>query len=200
MQAANSDGIIETRCGNIDERGYLNGLSTKGFNYFKAFLEIVANSIDAKAKGIIIEIIDNTILIFDDGIGMNKTNIVNMFSMYRENHKNDCSSGIAGLGGKIASMMLSNKTCVEVFSFDGLQYFKAIVPWDLMFKQGKYSCMITIKTLNKEETFWFKSKLTDTGTIIKFQKNNTTLHTIESNFKRKLDELKNINDYMFIVF
>ena len=33
--------------------------------FFKAFLEIVANSIDAKAKGIIIEIIDNTILIFD---------------------------------------------------------------------------------------------------------------------------------------
>ena len=50
MQAANSDGIIETRCGNFDERGYLNGLSTKGFNNHKALLEIVANSIDANAK------------------------------------------------------------------------------------------------------------------------------------------------------
>jgi hypothetical protein len=200
MQAPNSDLIMETRCGNIDELGYLNGLRTKGFNYFKAFLEICANSIDAKAKSIIFEIIDDSILIIDDGNGMNKNNIVNMFSMYRENHKTDCSSGIAGLGGKIALMMLSNETCVEVFSFDGNQYFKAIVPWDLMFKQGKYTGMITTKALNKEETLWFKSKLDHTGTIIKFKSNETTLNTIESNFNRQKDEIKNLNDYMFIVF
>jgi hypothetical protein len=42
---------IEIRAGDINERGYLNGLSTKGFNHYKALLELCANSIiDAKAK------------------------------------------------------------------------------------------------------------------------------------------------------
>ena len=47
---------IEMRAGDINERGYLNGLSTKGFNHYKALLELCANSIiDAKARNFTIE-------------------------------------------------------------------------------------------------------------------------------------------------
>ena len=112
--------------------------------------------------------------------------ISNMFSMHRENHSTDKSSGISGVGGKIALMILSNKTLVEVFSFDGNNYIKAIVPWDIMFKEGKYTNMITIKSMDTEEIIWFKTKLNNTGTIIKFNTNETTLNTIEYNFKIEL--------------
>jgi len=192
---------IETRVGNIDERGYLNGLNTKGFNHCKALLEICANSIiDAKAKNFTIEIKDATILIIDDGVGMSKNKFTNMFSMHRENHSTDHSSGIAGVGGKIALMILSNKTCVEVFSFDGNKYNKAIVPWDRMFEEGKYTSMITIKSMTAEEIVWFKTKLTNTGTIIKFKYNKTTFNAIECNFNKPKDELTNLNDYIYVVF
>jgi hypothetical protein len=192
---------IETRVGNIDERGYLNGLNTKGFNHCKALLEICANSIiDAKAKNFTIEIKDATILIIDDGVGMSKNKFTNMFSMHRENHSTDHSSGIAGVGGKIALMILSNKTCVEVFSFDGNEYNKAIVPWDRMFEEGKYTSMITIKSMTAEEIIWFKTKLTNTGTIIKFKYNKTTFNAIECNFNKPKDEVTNLNDYIYVVF
>jgi len=192
---------IEMRAGDINERGYLNGLSTKGFNHYKALLELCANSIiDAKAKKFTFEIKDATILIIDDGVGMSKSTIANMFSMHRENHSTDKSSGIAGVGGKIALMILSNKTLVEVFSFDGTNYIKAIVPWDLMFQQGKYTNMITIKTMDTEEIIWFKTKLNNTGTIIKFNTNETTLNTIEYNFKIQQDAVANLNDYIYIIF
>jgi len=192
---------VETRVGNIDERGYLNGLNTKGFNHCKALLELCANAIiDAKAKNFTIEIKDATILIIDDGVGMSKNKFANMFSMHRENHSTDYSSGIAGVGGKIALMILSNKTCVEVFSFDGNKYNKAIVPWDRMFEEGKYTSMITIKPMTAEEIVWFKTKLTNTGTIIKFKYNKTTFNAIECNFNKPKDELTNLNDYIYIVF
>ena len=192
---------IEMRAGDINERGYLNGLSTKGFNHYKALLELCANSIiDAKARNFTIENIDNTILIIDDGVGMDKSKLINMFSMHRENHSTDHSSGIAGVGGKIALMILSNKTLVEVFSFDGNNYIKAIVPWDLMFKEGNYTNMITIKSMNAEEIIWFKTKLNNTGTIIKFNSNKTAVKTIEDNFKIEQDVVQNLNDYMYIVF
>jgi hypothetical protein len=192
---------IEIRAGDINERGYLNGLSTKGFNHYKALLELCANSIiDAKAKKFTFEIKDTTILIIDDGVGMDIIKLSNMFSMHRENHKTDKSSGIAGVGGKIALMILSNKTLVEVFSFDGNNYIKAIVPWDLMFQQGKYTNMITIKSMDTEEIIWFKTKVNNTGTIIKFNTNETTLNTIESNFKITKDLVSNLNDYIYIVF
>ena len=191
----------EIRAGNINERGYLNGLSTKGFNHYKALLELCANSIiDAKAGNFTIENIDNTILIIDDGVGMDKSKLINMFSMHRENHSTDHSSGIAGVGGKIALMILSNKTLVEVFSFDGNNYIKAIVPWDLMFQEGKYTNMITIKSMNAEEIIWFKTKLNNTGTIIKFNSNKTAVKTIEYNFKIEQDVVQNLNDYIYIVF
>ena len=201
MLAETSIENTEIRAGNINERGYLNGLSTKGFNHYKALLELTANSIiDAKARNFTIENIDNTILIIDDGVGMNKSKLINMFSMHRENHSTDHSSGIAGVGGKIALMILSNKTLVEVFSFDGNNYIKAIVPWNLMFQEGKYTNMITIKSMNAEEIIWFKTKLNNTGTIIKFNTNETTLNTIESNFKITKDLVSNLNDYIYIVF
>ena len=192
---------FETQVGNIDEQGYLNGLNTKGFNHFKALLELSANSIiDAKAKNLTFEIKDDTILIIDDGIGMSKIKFKNMFSMHRENHSTDHSSGIAGVGGKIALMILSNKTLVEVFSFDGSKYNKAIVPWDRMFEEGKYTNMITTKPMTTEEIVWFKTKLTNTGTIIKFKYNKTTFNAIECNFKKPKDEVTNLNDYIYIVF
>ena len=96
------------KAGNIDEHGYLNGLNTKGFNVPKSLLELVANSIDAKATRIDFKVLEHHTLIIDNGTGISIDNTRHMFSMHRENHSNDNSSGIAGVGGKIALMIASN--------------------------------------------------------------------------------------------
>ena len=88
--------------GSIDEGGYLYSLTKQGFNPHKCILELIANSIDAKAKKITFSTKLHGIFMIDDGNGMNKECLRNMFSMQRANHTSDKSCGISGLGGKVA--------------------------------------------------------------------------------------------------
>jgi len=198
------------KAGNIDELGYLNGLNTKGFNCHKSLLELVANSIDAKARKIDFKVLKKYTLIIDNGNGISMENIKNMFSMHRENHRYDHSSGIAGVGGKIALMIASNKTTVEVYSFDGTTHVKAFVPWEQMYTYGRYTNMIDITIMTNEEITWFTNYLNTTGTIIKFLTNNELTECIDSNFKlipkipketnEDDDKISNFNDFIGIVF
>jgi hypothetical protein len=176
------------KVGGINERGYLNGLHMKGFNQLKCILELCANAVDAYARIVkFIELKLHTLMI-DDGTGMGKFKMTNYYLMQNENHGTDNSSGIAGMGGKVAQMMLSEKTYTEVFSYDGSSYMKAAVPWDQMYEQGKYTDMINITCMTQEDIKWFKSYLPNTGTIIKFIKNNTLTEAIKKNFPLKKEK------------
>jgi len=175
--------MLDNRAGDINEQGFLNGLYRQGFSDSKAVLEITGNSIDAGASNIIIEIEKKQISIIDNGKGMNEEKIRNMFSMHKENHTNEKSIGVSGLGGKVAQLILSNKTTVTIYTNDGINRNKITVPWNEMFKIGKYTNMVEINKMDRSEEQWFSTKLNKTGTIIQFIYNESLKETLKEQFK-----------------
>ena len=82
--------MTEKTCGSINEEGILNDFTKKGFTKQQCFGELIANSIDAKAQNIrFITKDEEDIWIADDGCGMNKEKIKNMFDLHRSNHTNE---------------------------------------------------------------------------------------------------------------
>ena len=66
--------------GSIDEVGFIKNLSKKGFTLNQCLSEIIANSIDANASNIVFYKKGEKIYIIDDGNGMDRNDIKNMFS------------------------------------------------------------------------------------------------------------------------
>lgn len=193
--------------GDINEAGYLQSLDRQGFNHHKCLLECIANCIDAGAKNINFRIEnDDCIKMIDDGKGMNRPQFCNMFSMQRENHSNDKSCGISGLGGKVALLILSGKREAIIHTYDGVTYLKATVPWDKIYKEGKYSNMIHIDPMDENEISSFKSCLPGTGTIIHFPYNESLEYVINDNFLTPSErresgiDLPNLHDMASIIF
>lgn len=182
--------MSEFSAGDINERGFLNGLERQGFNHDKCILELFGNSIDKGSKNILCEVINKSIYIIDDGIGMNKQQVLNAFSLHNENHTNDKSIGISGIGGKVSQVKLSNKTKVFIYTSDGNEYHKIIAPWNIIYEKGIYTNMIKIEKMNRSEINWFHSKLDQinnesikTGTIIEFIYNDSLDNAIHKQFK-----------------
>lgn len=170
--------------GDINEQGYLYSLTKQGFNHHKCLLESIANSIDAGAQDILFKINQEEILMIDNGKGMNKENIINMFSMQKSNHANHKSCGVSGIGGKVALFILSDKQEVKIFTYDGKNdYLKVIVPWNKMFIQGRYTNMIQLCKMTQDEKNLFRSHGLERGTIIQFPYNEKLANVIEDNFK-----------------
>ena len=71
-------------------------------------------------------------------------------------------------------------------------YCKSNVPWEKMKKEGKYTGMIEILEMKKEEIEEFKDLLSDeTGTVIKFRHNDFLQDEILKQFKNQ-NQLKNL--------
>ena len=73
-------------------------------------------------------------------------------------------------------------------------YGKVIVPWDIMFKEGKYSGMINVQNMNEKEIIDFHKerenmKNKDTGVTICFPYNDKLATEIEKQFILSNDEL-----------
>jgi len=204
--------------GNIDETGYLKGFGRRGYTKAKCILELIANAIDAldkiinTNKSIVFNIERDYIKIIDGGFGMNKDAAVNMFSMHRENHSNDRSRGVSGIGAKPAQSNLSNQTEVKIYSHtQNGDYICITAPWDKIHKESKYTNMITINHMNENEKKDFidernKYNMLTTGTTIKFKYNDALNKLILNNFKLVTssedddDSLKNPLDRIACVF
>ena len=102
-------------CGDWDERGLLNSFRKKGINNFSAISEYIGNSIDAGANKICIIFEKDKFVIVDNGDGLTKENIPNMFSNYRSNHSGDQSIGSVGIGGKLANAFFHNIVLIPIF-------------------------------------------------------------------------------------
>ena len=74
------------KCGSLNEAGIINSLKRQGFNLDKCIMELVANSIDAGANSIQFTVERDSICIIDNGRGMTKKVLDNMFDLFRENH------------------------------------------------------------------------------------------------------------------
>ena len=152
------------KCGCIDEEGFLNSLLRQGYTDIKSISEILDNSVDANAKETRIEITHETINFIDDGRGMNIKNIEDMFAMQRSNHSCKKSIGVSGIGGKAATLILSQKengepTTVYIYThtIDG-EYYKIIVPWNEIFNYKIYTDKITCIPMNSEEITNFNKR------------------------------------------
>jgi hypothetical protein len=183
--------------GSINDSGILQGLNRKGFIPPKCLSELKANSIDAKANSILYSITASHIKIIDDGNGMKKEAIRNMFDMHKENHAGEKTLGVSGVGGKVSTMVLSEQKTVMMYtkSRDGA-YYSITIPWDIMFKEGKYSEMIKVQNMSENEIIDFQKerenmKNKDSGVSIWFPYNDRLVTEIEKQFTLPNDDIEN---------
>ena len=173
--------------GDIDESGFIKNLFRKGFTLAKCILEIHGNSIDANAQNIKYNILRQTIRIADDGNGMDMQQVKNAFSMYRSNHAHDKSIGVSGIGLKAGTAVLGNKQPITIITHktNGI-YITVKIPWDDIYKEGRYSKMVTTSESTDEEIKQFTEERKDTkisGTTIIFPCTDELKNTIQQQFK-----------------
>jgi len=171
--------------GSINEAGFINSLKRKGFNINRCLSELIQNMIDAKSKNITIDISNCDIIRFiDDGNGMNLVKLTNMWDTYRENHSEEESGGVSGLGAKPSTLVASKNTEVKLFTKSGNDdYIKAIIPWDKIIEDTTYTGNITFDKMNESEINMFKKYNNKTGTIIQFIYNPELSDAIKQQFK-----------------
>ena len=196
----------EHTSGTINQIGFLKNLDRCGFNLAKSLSEILANSIDALKNilnpRILLETTQEYHYIADNGCGMDKEGIDNMFDMYRENHFSDESIGVSGAGAKPSLKKLSNNQTINIYTRkQNSNYLFVTVPWDQMLQQGKYNGMITIRNMTEEEKEFYNVYLSNSGsgTIIKIPYNNDTHEELDKQFKNSKD-ISNLNERIDCIF
>jgi len=153
--------------GSINQEGFLKNLDRKGFNIPKSLGELYANSIDAGATVITTYNGTNEHMLIDNGRGMNRLDITNMFDFYRANHVGDESIGISGMGAKASLKKLSlNRECSILTKKQDEDGFKVTVPWDKMVEHNKYEGMVICEKMTDDDMSIFKTHLDTHGTII----------------------------------
>jgi hypothetical protein len=202
----NMNQVIAGNCGSVDERGFINGFERKGFTYTRCGAELVANSCDYNSTIVLVVIDREIIRLIDNGIGMNEDKIQGMFAMFKENHTNDNSMGVSGVGAKPSIYILSKKngipTTVYMFThMEGHGYIKACIPFDRMKQEGRYTGMISYDVMTDEEIARFNEERNGslTGTTIQWVYSETTHDYFEeqfSNERKKMD----MNDRLDCIF
>jgi hypothetical protein len=197
--------------GEICEKGFINNLFRGGFTHSKCLTELLQNVFDASSINCKFKITSTNIMIIDDGIGMNESKLRNMFNMYHENHKDDISMGVSGVGAKPATAILSstdgtsNTTSTVILytrSTNG-KFLKAIVPWEKITKLHKYMGMIEISEMDENETTSFCNdriiqNASVSGTTIIFKYNEMLHHLIETQFNDEARDIKLDERWCFI--
>ena len=207
MNTQNIGFVVAGVCGSLDERGLINGFDRKGFTYTRCGAELVANICDASATQAFIIVDRDAIRLIDNGVGMNEHGIQNMFATFRENHNNDNSMGVSGLGAKPSIYILSKKnenpTTVHMYThMDGCGYIKACIPFERIKAEGRYTGMITYDVMNESEVSQFLAErqgIRAVGTTIKWVYSETTHQYFEKQFSpdcKKMD----MNDRLDCIF
>ena len=209
--------------GEINEEGYLNGFDRRGFTPEKCVLELVANSNDsldrrnrqasnlANTNKVIFDNKGDVILFIDNGYGMDMPSAKNMFSLHKQNHINDKSRGVSGIGAKPSLSILSEKTCVKIYTrqIDGA-YICVTVPWDNIHSTHIYTGKIEFRPMIEVEIRQFKDERNIhemlynndyCGTTISFIYNETLAEVLEENFKSiKESSMNDLMNRIGIVF
>ena len=198
--------------GDWNEEGLIRGLDRKGFTPSLCGSELIANSCDSRAKNIKFVIDETsqvrTIKLIDDGTGMVITDLKNMFSMHKSNNSKKSSMGVSGIGGKEALYILSKgvngqATTVIIYTRSaGGAYLKAVVPWDKIISELKYTGQVQYFNMSETEIAEFNlEREGETGTTIKWEYSsnfhNLLLLQFEIEKFGKYQTLKNRWDVVF---
>jgi hypothetical protein len=184
-------------CGSWNEAGMVNSLLRKGFTGNNCGAELIANCIDARSPKIKWEIIDindeKKIRLTDYGTGMNSESVDSMFDIFRQNHANDESMGVSGLGGKEASLILSKKedgSYSKVYMFtreNGGEYLKITIPWDEIVREKQYTGKIQKEKMTDDEIHDFcenRLNMRGTGTTIVWDYSEFLYDILENQFNQ----------------
>ena len=195
---------MESTIGCIDERGYIRGFTRRGFTNPRCVLELATNSTDAMqmvvpeqnyTPTLIFDIQRDYTKFIDNAGGMVHKNVEDMFAMHRENHGQDRSCGVSGIGAKPSMYILSGQTPTTLYTHAGGQddpWLCITAPWDEIMTQGKYTGMIQCRSMTEAEKLEFindriKNTMTNGskvhGTTIRFQTNDILESTLLKNFE-----------------
>ncbi len=189
------------RAGSINEKGYLAGMTRRGYSESKCILELGANSLDSLDKVVKSENFNSKILYnitrdkisqVDNGNGMLPEAAENMFAMHRENHSNEASRGVSGIGAKPSLSILSGKTHVDIYTrAPNGPHLRISIPWDKIHSTGTYTGMVEICPMTSDEQAAFHKEREENGmlnsgvahgTSIRFNYRDGLRHLLEGNF------------------
>jgi hypothetical protein len=155
---------MATTVGSINERGYLKGFKRRGYTNAKCLLELVANSLDSidrrgSGAGLIrFDMGISEIRMSDNGCGMDRVGLGQMFDLHRENHASDASRGVSGIGAKPALSNLSgDRDMVLLTHREGGEWLRVDIPWSAIHAEGRYTGMVRVGLMSPEEVATFGS-------------------------------------------
>ncbi len=158
----------------------IESLKSSGYDLFFAIADLVDNSIDAKASFINIEIniVENSIKIIDNGIGMTYNQVIEALRLGSDGNKNESELGKFGFGLKSASFsqcnlitVSSKKNEINEITFD---VTKSI-------QENKWIAYETAKNNNILDTYV-------TGTVVQWN----DLYRLGKSYDEINESLKNI--------
>lgn len=168
--------------GNIDSWGTFDKLNNQGFNIEKAIIELVGNSLDAKATEIIFRITENKIFITDNGIGMDTEGLRDMFNLNRNKSFSFSSFGKCGVGAKGAINTILNKKnkCTIYTKQKDCHEWKVVVDMAKIYKEKRYENNINLEKSDEKVILHH-------GTVIEFPRETELENVILKNFNIQKD-------------
>ena len=200
--------------GSINESGTISGFDKQGFTPDKAVSELIANSCDAFSDNLHLNVDQSHIRMIEDGNGMDSEGIKNFLDLSRENHLNDKSMGVAGVGAKPSLFQLSKETHLSVprdmhaytraCRKDSLVY-KIDIPWGNIKETGQYSGKFTVTEANQDETMEFynyrkANGMKDSGLNIVFPYSTSFHDLLTEQFQEIHEDAINSNKLWKVIF
>ena len=163
------DSMNTTSAGSYNDEGWFTGRHRLGFTTDLCNNELVSNSRDAKASNILFTCHNNKIYFIDDGEGMNKQVLVDLFDNGKTRAREMSQIGLCGGGGltslylhtMLSGVDIEDKELVcRIFTKtpskvveekDTFEMYTAIAPWSKMTKDKKYRNQISIYPTNEDE-------------------------------------------------
>ena len=201
--------VASTKFGSFNERGTILSFDRKGFTPGKCIGELGANSMDAmfyavsgdnrplprvQNPKIEFRVTAEYIDIVDNGYGMTLERVRNMLDLNRENHGGHKALGVSGFGFKPATMILSEKTEIYVYTrVLGGESLRVTIPWDQIYASGKYIDMSSCEPAPFPDEYLAM----EMGTILRFQYSPFLENIIHANF---MDKSVAVLERMAVIF
>lgn len=176
----------------------VEGLRDTGYQFNTAVADVVDNSISADASFVAIELNMDfrgkiTLAIFDDGIGMNRTDLINAMKYGSKPRPSPASLGKFGLGLKTASTAFCRKLSVISRSSPSDPVLRATWDLDHVKDANKWELLIDDPSAIQRAEFEKKTG-TKTGTMVLWENVDRLLKNYASNVgapaKKALSKMK----------
>lgn len=176
----------------------VEGLRDTGYQFNTAVADVVDNSISAEASFVAIELNMDlrgniTLAIFDDGIGMNREELINAMKYGSKPRPSPASLGKFGLGLKTASTAFCRKLSVISRSSSPDPILRATWDLDHVKVANKWELLIDVPTTSQRAEFEKKTGV-NRGTMVVWENVDRLLKTFAKNSgapaKKALSKIK----------